>query len=114
MGAYRDARLRLPRENIDLPEDQGCLRWVLGVPLGIIHLLNAVAVVGALFAGPQGEWDHQGYEGVSAMCFVSLCLTALGLLITLIPPIRRAMGPRWLAPPVILGVIAWVRIATLE
>ncbi|APU41593.1 MULTISPECIES: hypothetical protein, partial [unclassified Streptomyces] len=100
-------------ETIDLPEDQGCLRWVLGVPLGIIHLLNTIAVVGALFAGPQGEWDHQGYAGVAAMCFVSLHLSALGLLITLIPRVRRTMGPWWLAPPLALGLIAYIRAATL-
>ncbi len=101
------------RETIDLPEDRGCLRWVLGVPLGIIHLLNAVAVFAALYAGPQGEWDHQGYAGVSAMCLFSLCLSALGLLITLIPSVRRTMGLWWLAPPLVLGLIAYIRAETL-
>lgn len=113
MGAYRDARLRLPRENIDLPEDRGCLRWVLGVPLGIIHLLNAAAVFLAVFVGPQAEWDHQGYENTAAMCFVSVCLSVLGLLITLIPSVRRAMGPWWLAVPLVLGAIAYIRGETL-
>ncbi|MEU9181965.1 hypothetical protein AB0C90_35060 [Streptomyces sp. NPDC048550] len=101
-------------ESIDLPEDRGCLQWVLGVPLGLIHLLNAGAVFAALYAGPQAEWDHQGYEGVAAMCFVSISLSVLGLLITLIPSVRRAMGPWWLAPPVLLGLIAYIRITTLE
>ncbi|WP_405439167.1 hypothetical protein OG373_17560 [Streptomyces avidinii] len=102
-----------PRESIDLPEDQGCLRWVLGVPLGIIHLLNAVAVTGALFAGPQAEWDHQGYEGVAAMCFVSVSLSVLGLLITVVPSVRRTMGLWWFAPPLLLGLTAYIRGATL-
>ncbi|WP_405790167.1 hypothetical protein OG753_24680 [Streptomyces sp. NBC_00029] len=102
-----------PRESIDLPEDRGCLRWVLGVPLGIIHLLNAVAVWAALFAGPRAEWDHQGYEGVSAMCFISVSLSTLGLLITLVPSVRRTMGLWWFAPPIVLGLIAYVRGATL-
>ncbi|MFG2993642.1 hypothetical protein ACGFZK_30825 [Streptomyces sp. NPDC048257] len=102
-----------PRESIDLPEDRGCLRWVLGVPLGIIHLMNGIAVFGALFAGPRGEWDDQGYEGVSAMCLVSVALSVLGLLITLVPGVRRAMGPWWFAPPLVLGLIAFVRGATL-
>ncbi|WP_329381015.1 hypothetical protein OG625_16380 [Streptomyces sp. NBC_01351] len=105
--------MRLPRENIDLPEDRGCLRWVLGVPLTLVHLLNAVAVFAALFAGPQGEWDHQGYAGVAAMCLISMCLSVLGLLITLIPGVRRAMGLWWLAPPIVLGLIAYVRGETL-
>ncbi|MGW6577173.1 hypothetical protein ACWGAN_34055 [Streptomyces sp. NPDC054945] len=102
-----------PRESIDLPEDRGCLRWVLGVPLGIIHLLNAAAVFGALFAGPQGEWDDQGYENVGALCLVSVSLSALGLLITAVPSVRRAMGPWWFAPPLLLGLVAFVRGATL-
>ncbi|MFC9296442.1 hypothetical protein ACFTWH_12375 [Streptomyces sp. NPDC057011] len=101
------------RESIDLPEDRGCLRWVLGVPLTLIHALNAGAVALAVFAGPQGEWDHQGYEGVSAMCLISLCLSVLGLALTLIPSVRRAMGLWWLAPPVILGLIAFIRGETL-
>ncbi|MBT2476746.1 hypothetical protein [Streptomyces sp. ISL-94] len=105
--------MRLPRENIDLPEDRGCLRWVLGVPLGFIHLLNAGAVYLAVFFGPQGEWDHQGYEGVDAMCFISMCLSVLSLLITLIPSVRRAMGLWWLAPPIVLGLIAYIRGETL-
>ncbi|MFI8279045.1 hypothetical protein ACIGBH_29985 [Streptomyces sp. NPDC085929] len=32
-----------------------------------------------------------------------MSLSVLGLLITLIPSVRRAMGPWWLAPPVLLG-----------
>ncbi|MGW7437368.1 hypothetical protein [Streptomyces sp. NPDC054849] len=101
------------RENTDVPGDRGRLRWVLGVPLGIIHLLNGAAVSLALFAGPQAEWDHQGYENVGAMCFLAVSLSVLGLLITLLPSVRRAMGLWWLVPPLVLGVIAWVRGATL-
>nr|WSX50441.1 hypothetical protein OG409_16685 [Streptomyces sp. NBC_00974] len=101
------------RESIDLPEDRGCLRWVLGVPLGFVHLLNFVAVCGALFAGPRGEWDDQGYEGVGAMCLVSVCLSVLGLLVTLVPSVRRTMGLWWFAPPLVLGLIAFVRGETL-
>ncbi|MEW2418560.1 hypothetical protein AB0953_33435 [Streptomyces sp. NPDC046866] len=101
------------RESIDLPEDRGCLRWVLGVPLGLVHLLNAGAVFAALYAGPQGAWDHQGHAAVGAMCLVSMFLSALGLLITLIPGVRRAVGLWWLAPPVLLGLTAFLRGETL-
>ncbi|WP_327361959.1 MULTISPECIES: hypothetical protein [unclassified Streptomyces] len=101
------------RESIDLPEDRGCLQWVLGVPLGIIHVLNAVAVFAALYAGPQGEWDDQGYAGVGAMCLISMSLSALGLLITIIPGVRRTMGLWWLAPPIVLGLTAFIRGETL-
>ncbi|MFK0232044.1 hypothetical protein [Streptomyces vinaceus] len=100
-------------EGIDLPEDRGCLQWVLGVPLGLIHALNAVAVFAALYAGPQGEWDDQGYVGVAAMCLISMSLSALGLLITLIPAVRRTMGLWWLAPPLLLGLTALIRTQTL-
>ncbi|MFD9410832.1 hypothetical protein ACFWBN_27945 [Streptomyces sp. NPDC059989] len=113
MGAYRNARLRLPRENIDLPEDRGCLRWVLGVPLTLIHLLNAFSVFAAVFVGPEAEWDHHGYENTAMMCLVAMCLSVLGLLITLIPSVRRAMGLWWLAPPLVLGLIAYIRGETL-
>ncbi|MFE3578334.1 hypothetical protein [Streptomyces vinaceus] len=101
------------RESIDLPEDRGCLQWVLGIPLGLIHVLNAVAVFAALYAGPQGEWDDQGYAGVAAMCLISMSLSALGLLITLVPAVRRTMGLWWLAPPLILGLTAFIRAETL-
>ncbi|MFE2165067.1 hypothetical protein ACFXB3_08335 [Streptomyces sp. NPDC059447] len=104
--------MRLPRENIDLPEDQGCLRWVLGVPLTLIHLLNAFFVYSALRYGPEGEWDDHGYQGLGAMCFLSMCLSVLGILITLIPSVRRAMGLWWFLPPIVLGVIAYIRVTT--
>lgn len=89
------------------------MRWVLGLPLGLVHLLNAGAVALAVFAGPRGAWDDQGYAGVAAMCVVSLLLSALGLPVTLVPSIRRSMGPWWPAPPAVLGAIAWAPIATL-
>ncbi|MEU7555201.1 hypothetical protein AB0B01_23150 [Streptomyces sp. NPDC044571] len=101
------------RESIDLPEDRGCLQWVLGVPLGILHLLNAGTVFSAVLASPQGDWDDRGHERIDAMCFISLCLSVLGLLITLVPSIRRTMGPWWPALPLALGVIAYTRMATL-
>ncbi|MFG2879349.1 hypothetical protein ACGFYU_30825 [Streptomyces sp. NPDC048337] len=101
------------RESIDLPEDQGCLRWVLGLPLGIVHAVNAFFVYSALRYGPQAEWDDQGYAGTTAVCLVALGLSLISLLITLIPTFRRTLGLWWFVPPVVLGVIAWVRIATL-
>lgn len=38
--------MRLRRENIDLPEDRGCLQWVLGVPLGLLYVPAAAAARG--------------------------------------------------------------------
>ncbi|MFF4005810.1 hypothetical protein [Streptomyces sp. NPDC001717] len=102
------------RESIDLPEDQGCLRWVLGVPLGILHAINAFLVYSAVRFGPQAEWDDQGYAGTTAVSLLVICLSIVGILITLIPTFRRTLGLWWFAPPIVMGVIAWVRIATLE
>ncbi|NXY95984.1 hypothetical protein HYE82_16625 [Streptomyces sp. BR123] len=102
------------RESIDLPEDRGCLRRVLGVPLVIVHLLNAFCVFSAVAFDPQGEWDDRGYTRIAAACFLALCLSVLGLLITAVPSVRRAMGLWWFAPPLLLGVVAYARMATLE
>lgn len=101
------------RGNGDPPRDRRWVRWVLGVPLGLVHLLNAALVYLAVSAGPAGEWDTQGYGGTELACLLAIFLSVTGILITLIPPVRRAMGLWWLAPPFVLGVIAWVRIATL-
>ncbi|MFD9410831.1 hypothetical protein ACFWBN_27940 [Streptomyces sp. NPDC059989] len=112
MGAYRDARLRLPRENIDLPEIRPWTRWAFGVPLALVHLMNAGVVYLALAYGPAGEWDTQGYAGTELECLLVFFLSGSTILITLVPPVRRTLGLWWLVPPVALGVIAWVRIAT--
>ncbi|MEW2582760.1 hypothetical protein [Streptomyces virginiae] len=93
--------------------DRRWARWVFGLPLALVHALNAVLVYAAVARGPQAEWDHQGYEGTAAAVFLSLCLGLAGVLITLVPPVRKALGPWWFAPPLVLGVIAWVRIETL-
>ncbi|MFD8885066.1 hypothetical protein ACFV0H_21440 [Streptomyces erythrochromogenes] len=95
------------------PGDRRWVRWTFGLPLALVHALNAVFVYAAVFRGPQAAWDHQGYEGTAAAVFIALCLSLLGVLITLVPPVRRALGPWWFAPPLVLGVIAWVRIETL-
>ncbi|MFB6614728.1 hypothetical protein ACFCV9_11025 [Streptomyces sp. NPDC056367] len=90
------------------------VRWVAGVTLGLLHSLNAATVYLIVSAGPAGEWDDAGYAGTAAGALFAIVLSVIGVLITLIPPVRRSLGLWWLAPPVILGVIAWVRIATLE
>ncbi|RSS79555.1 hypothetical protein [Streptomyces sp. WAC06614] len=101
-------------DSIDLPEDRGCLRWVLGVPLTLVHLLNAFCVYSAVAFAPQGEWDDQGYAGITMACICAIALSLLGLAVTAIPSVRRAMGPWWFAPPLVLGAIAFVRAWTLH
>ncbi|MFI6844252.1 hypothetical protein OG535_38720 [Kitasatospora sp. NBC_00085] len=102
------------RESIDLPEDRGCLRWVLGAPLVLIHALNAIVVFSAVRFGPAGDWDDQGYAGLTVTCGCASALTLSGLAVTAIPSVRRAMGPWWFAPPAILGAIAFLRAWTLS
>ncbi|MCB5178931.1 hypothetical protein [Streptomyces antimicrobicus] len=102
------------RESVDLPEDRGCLRWVLGVPLVLIHGLNAFLVFSAVAHGPQGAWDDQGYAGTTAACVLAIALSLLGLAVTAVPSVRRTMGRWWFAPPVVLGTVAFVRAWTLN
>ncbi|MEV6425554.1 hypothetical protein [Streptomyces sp. NPDC051662] len=92
-------------------EDQGCPRWVLGVPLVIIHLIAAWFCYIALAIQPSGSWDDDARAGIVLSCVLTIAASALALLITVAPSVRRAMGPWWLAPPLILGVVATVRWA---
>ncbi|MEU6864979.1 hypothetical protein ABZ924_17130 [Streptomyces sp. NPDC046876] len=102
------------RESIDLPEDRGCLQWVLGVPLGLLYLLEGWLCYGALVIQPTGGVNDRGATNISAACFFALCLSVIGLLITLIPTVRRTLGLWWFAPPVLLGLFAYVRVSLLE
>ncbi|WP_030772700.1 hypothetical protein [Streptomyces sp. NRRL F-2664] len=88
-------------------------RWAIGLPLALVHAVNAVLVYAAVAHGPQAAWDHQGYEGTAAAVFLSLCLSLLGVAVTLLPPVRRTLGPWWFAPPLALAAISWIRIETL-
>ncbi|MCL7381305.1 hypothetical protein [Streptomyces sp. 35G-GA-8] len=93
-------------------EDQGCMRWVLGVPLVIIHLIAAWFCYTALAIQPAGIWDDDARAGIVLSCVLTIGASALALLITVAPSVRRAMGPWWLAPPLILGVVAAIRWAS--
>ncbi|MFJ8012730.1 hypothetical protein [Streptomyces sp. NPDC096339] len=112
MRAYRDARLRLPRENIDLPEDQGCLRWVLGVPLGIVYT-PAVFFCWLALASQTGTPSDDWRDGVRMAAYLSITFCAIGLLITLTPVFRRTMGKWWYILPLLLAAVAYVRSLTV-
>ncbi|MFD8631378.1 MULTISPECIES: hypothetical protein [unclassified Streptomyces] len=101
-------------KSIDSYRKRPWVRWAAGIPLGLLHALNAATVYAIVSAGPAGEWDDAGYAGTAAGALLAIVLSVIGVLITLIPPVRRALGLWWLLPPVALGVIAWVRIATLD
>ncbi|MFD7627535.1 hypothetical protein ACFV7Q_16100 [Streptomyces sp. NPDC059851] len=102
------------REGVGPRGTGGCLRTAAGLPLGLLHALNTLLVYSAVRYGPQGVWDDRGYTRISAVCFAVVCLSVLALLVTLVPPVRRTLGTWWLAPPLVLGAIAWIRMATLE
>ncbi|MEV7612881.1 hypothetical protein [Streptomyces sp. NPDC089799] len=102
----------MPRENIDLPEDQGCLRWVLGVPLALLYAPAVYFCALALIAGP-GPRDDPFREDVQVLGALSAVLCAAGLLISLTPVFRRTMGRWWYVLPLLLGAVAAVRAGTV-
>ncbi|MFG2984053.1 hypothetical protein ACGFYQ_22825 [Streptomyces sp. NPDC048258] len=100
--------MRLPRENIDLPEDQGCLRWVLGIPLALVYLPAVHLCFLALIARPAPR-DDLAREDIRFMADMSVVLCLLGLLITITPVFRRTMGRWWYALPFLLATVAYAR-----
>ncbi|OKK21092.1 hypothetical protein AMK16_12065 [Streptomyces sp. CB00455] len=104
--------MRIRRENIDLPEDQGCLRWVLGVPLALLYGPAAYLCYTALAARP-GPRDHPWREDVQAVAYLSVGLCLLGLLISVTPVFLRTMGRWWYVLPLLLAAVAFVRAKTV-
>lgn len=104
--------MRLRRENIDLPEDQGCLRWVLGVPLGLIYA-PAVYFCWLAWAAWPSARDHPWRADIRALAYSSIALCGIGLLITLTPVFRRTMGKWWYILPSLLAAVAYVRSLTV-
>ncbi|MFF7494628.1 MULTISPECIES: hypothetical protein [Streptomyces] len=93
-------------------DDSGCLRWVMAVPLTILYALAAFCCYTALITRPSGSWDQDAYGAIALMSFLALALSALGLLVTVAPPtVRRAMGPWWLMPPLVISTVAAIRWA---
>ncbi len=112
MGAWRDARLRLPRENVDLPEDRGCLQWVLGIPLAAVYVPAVFFCYAALSMQPDHQ-DDRVREDIRFLAGSSLVLCLLGLLITITPVFRRTLGRWWFALPFLLATVAYVRAQTV-
>ncbi|MEU2096889.1 hypothetical protein ABZ771_23050 [Streptomyces globisporus] len=91
-------------------DDDGCLRRVMAVPLGILYLLAAGLCYSAWTIRPSGTWDEDAYGAVTLFCLLAIVVSVIALVITAAPPtVRRAMGLRWLAPPMILAAIAATR-----
>ncbi|MFD7558927.1 MULTISPECIES: hypothetical protein [unclassified Streptomyces] len=104
--------MRLPRENIDLPEDQGCLRWVLGVPLGLLYAPAAYFCYLALVSRPSPR-DDPLRSDMQYLAYFTIILCAIGLLLTLTPVFRRTMGKWWYILPLLLAAVAYVRSVTI-
>ncbi|MFD6115196.1 hypothetical protein ACFWG0_34590 [Streptomyces yangpuensis] len=114
MGSYRDARLRLPREDIGLPEDRGCLRLVLAVPLVALYVPAAYTCCLALAMRPDPDSPYDQLREDARFlggCSVFLCL--LGLLITITPLYRRTLTRWWFAAPALMATVAYVRARTV-
>ncbi|MEV0414007.1 hypothetical protein AB0I68_25145 [Streptomyces sp. NPDC050448] len=95
------------RESIDLPEDRGCLQWVLGIPLVLIYLPAAYICVLLLTADPIAAQDQRTRDDAYTMGGVALCISFAGLLLSLLPVYRRTMNRWWYAVPLVLGAIAY-------
>ncbi|MFJ3927793.1 hypothetical protein [Streptomyces sp. NPDC090022] len=100
------------REDIDLPEDRGCLRWVLGVPLALVHAVAALFCYATLAMRPDGPEDHRTRLDIEASATAVLLVSLTALLITVLPPFRRTLGRWWYAVPLLLSLVAVVRAKT--
>ncbi|MET9886365.1 hypothetical protein ABZZ20_25155 [Streptomyces sp. NPDC006430] len=101
------------RESIDLPEDRGCLQWVLCVPLALIYLPAVYICVLMLTADPIAPEDHRTRDDIHAMGAVALCISFAGLLLSLLPVYRRTMSRWWFAVPLVLAATAYFRGVSL-
>ncbi|MFJ6483863.1 MULTISPECIES: hypothetical protein [unclassified Streptomyces] len=104
--------MRLPRETIDLPEDRGCLQWVLGIPLALSYVPAVFTCYAALTLRPE-PGDGLLREDVRFLSGCCLVLCLVGLLITITPLYRRTMGRWWFALPFLLATVAYVRAQTV-
>ncbi|MFE5534412.1 hypothetical protein [Streptomyces sp. NPDC056492] len=95
------------RESIDLPEDRGCLQWVLGVPLVLVYLPAAYMCFLLLAGEPIPAGNRHMRDEAATMAGLALCVSFAGLLLSLLPVYRRTMNPWWYAVPLALGAIAY-------
>jgi hypothetical protein len=90
------------------------LRSPWEVLLLLAHLVTAWLAYAALVTQPQGTWDESTLTGIEAACAMVVAAGAATLLLSVLPLRRKALGPWWLAPPVVfltLGAARWVYIA---
>lgn len=98
--------------SIDRPEDQGCLRWVLAVPLALFYVPAAFFLYGALVLQPDHPYDPMR-DDARVNAALSVGLWFLGLLLTAVPVFHRNLGRWWYAVPFLLASVAFVRFQTV-
>ncbi|MFJ3659332.1 hypothetical protein ACIPPM_02565 [Streptomyces sp. NPDC090119] len=98
-----------PHEQID---DRGCLVMVLAVPIVLLTLVSAYFCWTALTIQPSGAWDDDAYAGIVLACVMSVAAAGVAAGVWVLPGVRRVLGWGWVAPALMLGVIAGVRWAT--
>ncbi|MFF8650455.1 hypothetical protein ACF06D_19775 [Streptomyces griseoluteus] len=93
-------------------DDRGCLVMVLAVPIILLTLLSAYFCWTALTIRPSGVWDDDAYAGIVLACVMSAGSAAVAAVVWVVPAVRRVLGWGWVAPALVLGVVAGVRWAT--
>ncbi|MFG2879352.1 hypothetical protein ACGFYU_30840 [Streptomyces sp. NPDC048337] len=86
--------------------NRGWPQWVLGVPLALVYVLAALFFLNTLtLDGPR--------EDIATSTHAVTLLSAIALLITLAPALRRTLGRWWYAVPLLLTAVAFIRLATV-
>ncbi len=95
----------------DPPGDDGdLLRWVIGVPLVLLHLVAGFFCFSAVRTRPGHPGDEDAFFAIDASAVLTLATGALALLITLAPSHRAALNRWWLLPPTALMLVAGARL----
>ncbi|MGE7388697.1 hypothetical protein ACQKM2_24815 [Streptomyces sp. NPDC004126] len=98
--------------SIDRPEDQGCLRWVLAVPLALLYLPATFFLYGALVLQPDSPYDPMR-DDARVYAVLSVGMWFLGLLLTAVPVFHRNLGRWWYAVPFLLATVGYWRWLTV-
>ncbi|MFZ4297853.1 hypothetical protein ACOZE3_08005 [Streptomyces cinereoruber] len=99
------------RNGTRAPEgDERLLRWVIGVPLVLLHLVAAFLCFSALHTRPGHPGDEDAFFAIKAFAVLTIATETLALLITLAPSHRAALNHWWLAPPIALILTAGLRL----
>ncbi|MET9804239.1 hypothetical protein [Streptomyces sp. NPDC006368] len=94
-------------------QDRKALRWVLAVPLVILHVLSAGCCYYALATRPGNAVDTAAVDAIVLLSVMTILLSACALAITLTPSARRSLGSWWLVPPAAMILLAALRWATV-